>query len=155
MCDRTPLAKALFLCFMLILISLVNLSYRQPASGEQKRFNDWLDSLPDHDVDGEHFSDIGISVEAIAADGLVLWELAAQPDQLPPARLLRLLNLIREAKLFSVSAGQRYDNKQMRVKVGVTSSSERFEVVLSQEDLAGNIQATTMLTLLREFTRPV
>lgn len=139
---------------MLLLISLVNLHYRKPVSSDQKLFDSWVNEIRETFYDSPEDDSVraSISAIAIAADGSIIWRLDANPEQVNGSRLIRILNLVSEARLFSTSELAGPEPGQLQVQIKISSGERRFETRINQPELTKNIRATTMLALLREYS---
>lgn len=153
MCSRAPLIKALFICFVLLLISLVNLNYRPAIDKQQKNFDNWVSSLVSQHRGDNKDLNVTVEVEAIDGNGSKLWRLLAAPEYISSTKLIRILTLAKEARLFSDGGQYPPDKNQLHVNIRFSSGNQEFQVSLNQEAVSKRIQTTTMLALMREYSK--
>jgi len=141
--------KVLLVLSCLVLLFFYNLNTRPLKTVEQANFEIWLNSL--NQTDSFSFSDIEVNLTFPATDTRAAKILAVQAET--PAdqnKILRILTLAREARLFQFqnNASNSNDFVLFQVKSGEQEFKSRFLL----PEIKNNVQAQTLLMLLRVFS---
>ena len=159
-------------------VFLINFSYHRPKSGEQIRFESWLQDLEQRSLDFLRVhadqrrkrispaSSVEIGLRSSsptvpfrwtvrgksAAPGRTQGSSAANKESLPPppGRVLRLLTLIREANLFSLSASSQPLESE-DVELVVQDGMNVFSTAFNPDDFEGNSAATLLVKLIQLY----
>lgn len=147
---RSPSTKIVAALLTVLFLIVFNLNHRTGPSKAQQEFDLWANTI----VSGESNAGTALPsfrLEIISGESQAKWILAPDGTQKTGERILRLLELSKEADVFSVSENDAAKTKDQAVRVGIEASERQYSMVFNKETVKNNLKIGLLLRLIKEY----